>query len=163
LRKKFRPAHFIDGLVGVLHDVELVIDNAAPRSPLLYAPPEGLPHIHARCRDSRSLTSAQFGLEEFIQGFFLPVPAEPDWLAALQIAHNGDELLLLAQMNFIHAHQLQCGFTPRCRPALQVTQIDGSHGAGRQTESPRYLPCRSALAGLAHRVLKPLAERGFAR
>ena len=121
-------------------------------------------HISTHAAEIRTaLARTQLGLKEFIQGLFLPLPAEPDRLAAFQVAHHRDELLLFPQMDFIHAHQLQRGLAPRCRPALQIAQIDGAHRAGRQSESPRHLPSRGALTRLAHGVLKPLAERSFAR
>src|SRR5580700_584374 len=103
LAEKLRPTHFIDGLVGVLHDVELVIDDATAGSPLFDAQPVGFPHIHARRCNPLPLASTQLALKEFIQGFFLPFPAEPYWLAAFQIAHHGDELLLFPQVDFIYA------------------------------------------------------------
>jgi hypothetical protein len=81
-------------LVGVLHDVELVVDDAAAGSPLLDTPPERFPHIHARRRDAHALARAQLGLKEFIQRFFFSFPAEPYRLAAFQVAHHRDELLL---------------------------------------------------------------------
>src|ERR1700680_1360575 len=65
-------------------------------------------------------------------------------------------------MDFVHAHQRECGLAPCCRPALQVTQIDRAHGTGRHSESPRYLPSRGTLTRLADSILKALAERGFA-
>jgi DNA polymerase/3'-5' exonuclease PolX len=48
LAEKLCPPHFVDGLVGVLHDVELVIHDATAGSPLLNAQPERFPHVHAR-------------------------------------------------------------------------------------------------------------------
>jgi hypothetical protein len=57
--EKLRPAHFVYGLVGVLHNVKLVIDDAAVRSMLLDAQTvRGDPH---------PLAATQFLLEEFIQ------------------------------------------------------------------------------------------------
>ena len=51
----FRAPHFIDGLVGVLQDVELVVDDGAVRSPLLNAGRVRLPHVHASRLDPLSL------------------------------------------------------------------------------------------------------------
>jgi hypothetical protein len=58
-------------------------------------------------------------------------------------------------VDFIHAHQRQCGLAPRGRPALQVTQIDRPHGTWpasriaalpavpRHSRTPRPLPPQS--------------------
>src|SRR5256885_7630890 len=48
------PPHFVHRIVGVLDDVELVVYDAAPRSPLLNTQPERLPHVHASRLDRKS-------------------------------------------------------------------------------------------------------------
>src|SRR5262249_10932003 len=66
LTEKLRPSHFIYRSIGVLHDVELVIDDLAVRSPLLDAQPVGLPHIHTGSLNPAPLPGAEFGVEESI-------------------------------------------------------------------------------------------------
>jgi hypothetical protein len=61
---------------------------------LLDAQPVGFPHIDARHRDPHPLAGTQFLLEELIQGFLLALPAKPHWLAGIQVADYGYELLL---------------------------------------------------------------------
>jgi hypothetical protein len=81
--EKFRPPHFVHCFVGVLHDVELVIDDGAVRRPLLDAGFVRLPHVHAGRFDSLPLPSGQLRPEELVQGLFLPFPAEPQRLTGL--------------------------------------------------------------------------------
>src|ERR1035441_1928159 len=52
--------------------------------------------IRPRCR------AIQFGPEEFIQRLLLAFPAKPERLAGCQIAHHGQELVLLALVDLIH-------------------------------------------------------------
>src|ERR1700720_4203412 len=110
LAKKLCPPYFINSLVGMLHDVELVIDDAAAGSPLLDAQPKRLPHIYARHLDACSLPGAQFCIEELVQGLLLPLPPEPQRFTALQVARDGQEFLLLPQMDLIHSQLPQRRF-----------------------------------------------------
>jgi hypothetical protein len=57
LAEKFRPPHFIDGFVGVLQNVELVIHDPAVHCPLGNTVSEWAPHIHARRRDALPLVA----------------------------------------------------------------------------------------------------------
>src|SRR5580700_8467595 len=71
--KEFRPPDLGNGFVGVLHDVELVVDQATLRNPLLQAQTIRLMHVHASRTNRTPLKSAQLLLEELIQRFFLPL------------------------------------------------------------------------------------------
>jgi hypothetical protein len=77
LAKELRPAHFIDGGIGMLHHVKLVIDDLALWRPLLETEPKWLPHIYARRLEPSPLPAVQFLSEEFIQRFLLALPSEP--------------------------------------------------------------------------------------
>src|ERR1017187_2772780 len=81
--------------------------------------PERLPHIHTASSDRIALEAAQLLLEELVQRFFLPFPPEPQRLSGLQVAHHGEELLFLPQINLVNAHLPQGRPTSRLRPALQ--------------------------------------------
>jgi hypothetical protein len=59
----------------MLHDVELVVDDAAVGRPLLDAEAVRFPHVDAGSFDPTPLTSAELGGEEVIPGFFLALPA----------------------------------------------------------------------------------------
>src|SRR5271157_2149625 len=97
--KELRPAHFIHRCSRMLHDVELVIYDPTPRYPLFEALPERLPHVDTSSPDCAALEAAQMLLEELVQGLLLPFPPEPQRLSRLQVAHHGEKLLLLPQMN----------------------------------------------------------------
>src|SRR5579862_394562 len=129
--KKLRTPYFIHRRPGMLHNVKLVVDDAAVRCPLLQALPEGLPHVHASDPDRAALEGAQLRREKLIQRLFLSLPAKPQRLTRLQIAHHSEELLLLAQMNLIHSHLPQSRLSPPLRPSLQITQIQASHRTRR--------------------------------
>src|SRR5262249_23675095 len=77
LSKELRSPHFIDGLIRVLHHVELVVYDPAVRRPLLDAQPEWFPHVYARRCDPHLLAGAQLLPEELIQRFLLSLPSEP--------------------------------------------------------------------------------------
>src|SRR5436309_2830241 len=70
------------------------------------------------------LPCGQLFLEECVQRFFLAFPAEPQWLGGFQVAHHRQKLLLLPQMNLVHAHLPQRRLAPRCGPSLQIAQVD---------------------------------------
>jgi len=163
LRKNSARRTFVDGIVGVLHDVALVIHDPAVRNPLLKAQPEGLPHVHAGRFDATPLAGAQLFPKESVQGLLLAFSAEPQRLAGFQVARHRQELLLFAYMDLIHAHLPQGRIAPGGAPALQIPQVDCAHRALRPPESPRHLPRRRTLARLAHNLFAPLAERRFAR
>ena len=88
----------------MLEDVELVIDDAAPRNPFLQAQAERLPHIDACGLNAFPLATDQLGTKEIIQRLFLPFPAKPQRLGSFQIAHYRKELALLAAIDFVHTH-----------------------------------------------------------
>ncbi len=104
LAEEFRLPHLVDRIVGVLDDVELVIHDLAVRRPFLDAQTERLPHVHARRLNPLPLPAIQLAPKEFIQCLFLALPAKPQRLRCLQIAHNGEKLALLASVQLIHAH-----------------------------------------------------------
>ena len=147
----------------MLHDVELVIDDAAPRNPLLHAEPERLPHVDARRLDPFPLPADQLATKEIVQRLLLPLPAKPQWLRRLQIAHYRQKLALLAPVDFVHPHLPQRRLAPLRVPSLQITQIDGSYRARGQTHMPRHLASRRTLASLPHRLLEALAVGRLAR
>jgi hypothetical protein len=55
-------------------------------------------------RDSLPLPGSQLRWKKLTERFLLAVLPEADWLRALQVADNGDELHRLAQINLIHTH-----------------------------------------------------------
>ena len=94
--------------------------------------------------------------EVFVERFLLSLQAEPQRLTGLQVAHHGNELDLLAHVDFVHAHLLQRRLAPFGRPPFQVAQVNGAHRALWQPELPRHSPRRRAFACLPHLVFKPL-------
>src|SRR5256885_1990550 len=82
---ELRAPHFIDGLVCVLHNVELVVDDGTIRCPLAQAGRVRLPHVHASRLDAPSWTKAQLATEELVQGFFLTFQAKPERLSVSKL------------------------------------------------------------------------------
>src|SRR5262249_30311160 len=66
-------------------------------------------------------------------------------------------------MDFVDSHLRQRRLAPCRSPPFQVTQINCASGTRRQAEVPRYLSRRCTFTGLPNRILKPFAERRFAR
>src|SRR5271168_489875 len=98
--------------------MELVVDDGAVRRPLLDAGLEGLPHVYAGRFDPLPLSPTQLRSEELVQGLFLPLPAEPQRLAGLQITHHCDEFRRFSQIDLIHAHLPQGWLSALRIPAL---------------------------------------------
>ena len=71
LRKNSARRTSSNGLVSVLHDVELV-DDPAVRSVLLDAQPVRFPHVHANCCNPHPLSTAQLAIKELVERFFPP-------------------------------------------------------------------------------------------
>src|SRR6516225_6380496 len=109
------------------------------------------------------LAAAQLFLEKCIQGFLLAFPSEPQRLAGFQVAHHRQELLLLADVDLIHAHLPECRFAPTSRPSLQIAQVDRAHRTLRQAEPSCHLSRGRTLTRLPYRILEALTERRFAR
>src|SRR5437763_6862601 len=152
-----------DRVVGVLENVELVINDAASRNPLRHTEPERFPHVHAGRLNAFALTAAQLRSEELVQRFLLPLLAKPQWLAGLQIAHYGKKLVDLPPINLIYAHLPERRRTSRCHPSLQTAQVDRPHRALCQTTPPRHFSRRSTFTCLSDCILEPLAERRLTR
>src|ERR1700739_1675588 len=155
--------YLVHGRVGVLHDMEFVIDDSAFGQPLLDTLPERIPHIYTGGLNRATLEGTQPLLKELIEGVFLSVLSEPHRLAGIKIAHHGDELLLLAQVNLVNAHVAQGGLLAAFRPTLKIAQIDGPHRVRRKPKLKRHAPRRCTLASQSHRILETLAERCFTR
>ena len=79
-------------------------------------------HVHTRSSDHAALKSTQLLPQELIQGFFLPLLAEPQRLARLQIAHHRQKFLLLAHIDLIDSHIPQRRFPPARCPALEIAK-----------------------------------------
>jgi hypothetical protein len=116
LAKEFRSLQFRNGFVRMLHDVKLVVHQATLRNPLLQAQTIRFMHIHTGRLHSPSLKSTQLRLEELVQAGLLPLPPEPQRFPGVQIAHHGEKLLLLAQIDLVHPI---CRNTGLLRPAPQ--------------------------------------------
>lgn len=116
----------------MLHDVELVIDDRAVRSPLFDAQTVRLLHVQAGGLNPAPLPDAESPLKELVQALFLPLPPEPQRLAGFQVAHHAEKLLFLPQIDLIHAHLAQPRLPTRRAPALQIAQIDRPDRARRQ-------------------------------
>jgi hypothetical protein len=79
LTEKFCRPHFIDGFVGVLQNVEFVVDDATVRSPLRNAIGEWSPHIHCgricifkkKINLSTYLAGQAVGIKEVDDGIWL--------------------------------------------------------------------------------------------
>src|SRR6202040_1088318 len=110
-----------------------------------------------------SLGRALLPLGELGPCFFFPFAPEPQRVTRCQIAHHGEELLLLAQIDLIHSHLPQRRLPSFPCPALQIAQIDGSHRAAGQPKLSRHTPHRGTLTGQPHSLFEALAKRRFAR
>src|SRR5215469_7370559 len=119
-------------------------------------------HVYTSSSNHRTLKGTQLLPQELIESFFLPLAAEPQRFASLQIAHHRQEFVLLSQIDLIDAHQPQSRFPPARGPAVEIANIDGTHRAGRQLELSGHSPHRCALARQPHRFFEALAERRFA-
>jgi hypothetical protein len=64
LAEELGLAHFVDGRVGMLHDVEFVVDDLTLRRPVLDAQAEGLPHVNAGRLNAFPLPVAQLAAKE---------------------------------------------------------------------------------------------------
>src|ERR1700733_5284006 len=157
------PPHFVHRVVGVLDDVELVVYDAALRSPLLNTDPERLPHVHTGRLDALALPSAELGSEVFVQRPLLPLLAKPERLASFQITHYRQKLILLPPVDFVHSHLFQRWLATPLVPSFQVAQIDCAHRSLRQVKMPRHLTGGGTLAGFPHDLLESLAERRLGR
>jgi hypothetical protein len=131
LPEEFRLAHFVDSIVGVLHDMELVVDDLALGHPLLDAQPERFPHVYTDSLNAFSLPADQLATEVLVQRLLLPLLAKPQRLGRFQIAHHRQELVFLATVDLIHTHLPQRWLPPFRIPSLQAPQIDGSDCALR--------------------------------
>ena len=136
------------------------IYDPAPRHPLFQALSVRLPHVH---------TGPWIALRWKLLNCFsknsssvlLPFPPN----------HNGSPVsrLLTTVRNSVSSpdESRQCpsaarpaSFVPP--PALQIPQIDGAHGAGRQPKLLRHPPHRCTLASQPYRLFEALAERRLA-
>ena len=143
--------------------MELVIDYAAPRRPLLQAETKRLPHIYAGRLDAFPLPASQLSSEVFVQRLFLPFPSHPQGLAGFQIAHYCEKLVLLSPVNLIHSHLLERRLAAMLVPPLEVAHVDSPHSGLRQLESPSHLTSRRTFTGLTDYLFEPLAERRLGR
>ena len=81
----------------MLQNVKLVVQDPALRYPLLQVLPERLPHVYTGRSNRTSLKRTQMLLEKLVQGFFLPLSAEPQWLSRLQVRHHRQKLLFSSE------------------------------------------------------------------
>ena len=88
-----------------------------------------LPHVDAGGLYCAALKGAQLLLKKLIERLLPAFRAEPERLGGLKIAHHGNELLLLAQIDLVHAHLPQGRLAPLLRPTCQIALIDGAHRA----------------------------------
>jgi len=77
LAEKLRSPYFVYCLIGVLHDVEFVVDDGTVRCPLLDAGLKRLPHVYAGRLDPLPLSCTQLDSKEFVQGIFLSLQTVP--------------------------------------------------------------------------------------
>ena len=162
LAEELRTPHFIDRLVGVLHDVELVVDDAqcGAHCSMLFRKGSHMStqaaSIRFRWRRSTrpernrpaSLSSA-LGRTTAARRF-------PDCTPPSEIS----------AFSHYRSHPHPSAAVPACAwrfPALQIPQIDGSYRTLRQPEPPGHLPRRRTLAGLSHRLFEALAKGRLAR
>src|SRR5438874_1741285 len=147
----------------MLDDVELVIDDAARRSPLLNTQTERLPHVHASRLDAFALPASELRPEILVQRFPLPFLPKPERLAGFQIAHYRQKLVLFPPVDLVHAHLLQRWLATPLVPPFQVALVDRTHRGLRQVETPCYLTGGGTLAGFPHDLFEALAERCLGR
>lgn len=100
--------------------------------------------------DCAALQAAQALVEEPIEGVFLPVWTGPQRLARLQIAHHGDELLLLPQLKLVQSSIAQGGLLAAPGPALQMARIFGMHRGNAPRECAAF--AKSQNCNATHRA-----------
>src|SRR5664280_511334 len=101
LAEELCPPHLVHRIVGVLDDVELVVYDAARRSPLLNTEPERLPHVHAGGLDAFALPASELGPEILVQRFLLPLLPNPERLAGFQITHYRQKFIVFAPVDLV--------------------------------------------------------------
>ena len=117
------------------------------------------PGQHTGGLNAFALPTAQFGPEELVQRFLLPLLAEPQRLAGFQVAHHSEKLVVLSPVDLVHSHLFQCRLAASLVPSFEVTQINPAYRGLRQLESTRHLTHCCALAGFTNNLFKPPAER----
>jgi hypothetical protein len=120
LAKELRSAHFIDGFIGMLQKVDLVVLNAIDERP---------PHIHASRLDALPLVLSQLGSEELIEGFLFAILAEPQGLAGLQVVTTVMNFMCLPKQSLLNgAFPGNCGtfsiFTPHSEQHSRYSSTD---------------------------------------
>src|ERR1039457_6462538 len=77
LPEKLRAPHFVDGVVGMLQHMKLVVDDLGLRGPLLDAQSERFPHVDTDRLDTFPLPADQLATKELVQRLLLPLLAKP--------------------------------------------------------------------------------------
>lgn len=96
--------------------------------------------IHAGGCDASALSRRQLRLKELVQGLLLPLPPEPQRLAAIQIAQQRQEFFRLSRVNLVYGHLPQGRHPSGCTPAFQKAKVDCSYRARRYAEPSCHLP-----------------------
>jgi hypothetical protein len=142
--------------------MELVVDDARVRQVGPDALGVGLPHVQAHGADRPPLVGRQRLGEEPIQRLALALPAHPQRLPRLQVAHDRQELVAFAEIDLIHPQVPQRVPPSPGRPAAQRALVHAPCRLGRQTALRRHPTHRRRLTGPRHGVLQPRGVPGVA-
>ncbi len=133
----FGFAHFVDGLVEMLSEVELVEDDFLLGSGQVSqgGVDEGLPHVHGHGCDGIDLLGSARS-PELVQGFGLAIIAHEQNLALLEIADDGQVVVAALLGSFIDA-QVAAGFD--LSASLSSGYRSASHAPGLVPADPGAL------------------------
>jgi len=153
------PTHFVEGVVEVPHDVELVVNHPRIGDVLRDRVEERLPHIHGHQLDAAGLARPQ-PLKEEVEIFFAAsATADPDRTATIQVADDDAVVVPLADRDLVHADNAGSG-DPRSGDLLRhVDLVEVLHGAVMQSldVSDRLVGHLPAQRSDVHRVALRIA------
>src|SRR5208337_2721413 len=154
--------HLVQGLVQVLEDMELVVEDAGLRRvPRLEGGvAERLPHVHHGQADSLAFPRSQ-PLEEEVHALLGPVCAsEPDRPAADQIADNDTVVLPPADGEFVDADHLRAGRPGPSQLLAHILHLQRLDRLPIEAKFASHIPDRRGPTAAADVVGKPLGVEG---
>src|SRR6266536_1368151 len=143
--KELLSAHLVDGVGGVLQDMELVEDDGRVRQDLRHRVQVGAVHVDADRLDCRPLVAIEAVAEKRFERVLGPVSGEPDDLAAHEVGQHGPVLLPLPALDLVGAQMTRSTAWPT---RLPLTQEGLLRSAGL---APADAPAHSGVAG-RHRL-----------
>jgi hypothetical protein len=151
LPEELGPARLVHGGVGVLQDMERVVDDPSPGEMHLEAQPKRLPHVHADGLHGPTASRGQGLREEPIQRLARALFPQPQGLPCVEVAHHRQELRLLSEEDLIHAELAERFPGPARRPTPPRVVVEETDRLRRQAPLGGHASHRGADAGLGDR------------